>query len=73
MSKELEYSDMVSLLNKTKEELEEELENKLYLVRMDGEFAPMVLNKTGFIEFLQVIKEVRDGATIESNPTEGID
>lgn len=73
MSKELEYSDMESLLNKTKEELEEELENKLYLVRMDGEFAPMVLNKSGFIEFLQVIKELKDGATIEPNPTEGID
>lgn len=73
MSKELEYSDMESLLNKTKEELEEELENKLYLVRMDGEFGPMVLNKTGFIEFLQAIKEIRDAATIESNPTEGID
>ena len=40
---------------------------------MDGEFAPMVLNKSGFIEFLQVIKELKDGATIEPNPTEGID
>jgi len=59
--------------NLTQEELEQELENKLYLVRMDGEFGPMVLNKTGFIEFLQAIKEIRDAATIEPNPTEGID